>query len=228
MRHTVALCLSALVAFTGCASYRASLAPIPKPGSIPVWQIKGAVAVGADPYVQPDRLQTVFDTEPTKWGILPVQVFVQNQGDGRLWVRRSEIALELADGGRISPEDAHNAAYRISGERIKVLFPHYAQPGCIAGCGLILFTLLAVKGATNISSSTANSKRLTDFQKKEIRDVVLEKDESVHGFVYFPWPSEAEATLKVSVLDIDEGSRVVVRLPLSELGLKETLANSEE
>ncbi len=70
----------------------------------------------------------------------------------------------------------------------------------------------------------------------ELKDAVLGPGESAHGFVYYSVPAVEppvvfpapvpEATLVLTLLDIDEGKNFVVRLPLR--GPREPLPSAEE
>lgn len=57
----------------GCASYKASSAPVLKVADMPAWRVEGPLALGAEPYVELDR-QAMFGGNAMKAGILPIQV----------------------------------------------------------------------------------------------------------------------------------------------------------
>ena len=105
--RTLCLCLSLLLVFHGCASYTASPAPILTPGAMPVWQTRDLVAVGVDPYAEPDRQQSIFAADLIgKAGVVPIQILVQNYGPRQMKVRRSEITLEFPQ-TRLGPTDSY-------------------------------------------------------------------------------------------------------------------------
>jgi len=210
MRRILSVGLSILVALSGCASYTPSSAPIPKAGSMPGWVTEGAVAIGADPHVQADRQKAVFDADLGEAGVLPVQVLVQNRGDRGLLVRRSDIALVLPDARMLSPAGASAVAAKLE------------SIGGVVGAS-IAFGMIGFLAASS-AEDKARAARQTDFRSKELQDVTLGKEESVHGFVFFippqGTPAFDEATLTVRVVDVEDGSSVVVRLPLRGLGSK--------
>lgn len=234
MERILALYTLGVVTFVGCASYTASPAPIPIAGAMPAWQTVGSVAIGADPYVQQYRQALTFNANFNRAGVLAIQVFVKNEGSHRLLVQRSEIALVLPSGNSIRP--ARKTAVVDLVASAAVYPPVYvpAPPPRVTGPGQGPGTewshLGSVSGAAFsmvFSETTAKNKnragRLADYRRKELKDVTLGKSEAVYGFVYFIPPPETgtiitEATLTVTVVDLDEATRFVVRLPLTELG----------
>ncbi len=196
-----------LVILAGCASYTPHSVPVPRSEIMPAWQIENEMAVGADPYVQPDRQDAVFDSDLRTAGILPIQVLLQNNGDRRLLVRRSNITLMLPDGRQISPVGATAVAVKVPAK------------GGGWGYGLGTFGLVA----ESMAEDKARQGRVADYRDKELQDVTLVKGESAHGFVYFATPpgttTFTEATLTVPVVDAEKGTNFIVRLQLSGLGL---------
>ncbi len=105
-RHTLVRYAVILMMAAGCASrttYTASLTPIPPSETMPVWRTERALAVGVDPYVQPERQQAVFDAKLHERGVLPIELFTQNQGDRVLRLDHGNIALEFPDGTQRHP-----------------------------------------------------------------------------------------------------------------------------
>ncbi len=212
MRRTLVLCSGLLIALTGCASYTPSSAQIPKAAGMPAWRTEGAVGAGADPYVQPDRQKAMFGGNLRNEGVLAVQVLVENRGDRRQLVRRSEIALGLPDGTQFSPSNASSASAKLQSIGGVV--------GSTIAFGLIGFL---VSSSANEQASAA---RLADYQSKELQDVTLGKDQPAHGFVYFIPPAGTqafnEATLSVRFVDAEDATGLVVRLPMTGLEFKKT------
>ena len=227
-RKALALCLSGSIALTGCASYVALPAPIPTSDVMPAWRIEGAVAVGADLYVQPERLEAVFGRDLRKVGVVPIQVLVQNSGERQYWLQRSAIALELPDGTQMNPVRATEVA---------VMEPPHPPRSIAAnialGALLIPFIpILIYPALIDVQLSDASRRqRRTDYWSKELVDVVLGENESVHGFVFFVLPPGTqalnEATLVLNIVDIAEARRFMIRLPQSGLGFKGVPAKAE-
>ncbi len=61
--RSLAVCCTILVAFQGCAVYQGVAAPTPTSATLPTTQ-----KVGADPYVEAERLAAVFDRDLKKRG----------------------------------------------------------------------------------------------------------------------------------------------------------------
>ena len=212
MRRTVALCLSisVMVSFSGCASYTQSAAPIPKAGAMPAWQVGDVMAVGADPYMQNDRQRAVFDKALNDVGVLPIQVLVQNRSERRLRVEPYKITLTLPDGSESSPVTAYAVASRFA--------PHYGRGADYAAAAFGLIGAVVALSAAS-AAEKASTARTADYASKELKETILGKDESVHGFVFFMLSpgtqTLVEATLKVLVLDADdEKTNFAVSLPL--------------
>ena len=56
--------------------YTAKPAPDPIAGAMPGWVVEGGVAVGADPYAEPERQEQYFGQRLGRMGVLPVQLLV--------------------------------------------------------------------------------------------------------------------------------------------------------
>src|SRR3990170_2939209 len=206
MQRILALGLSVVLLLTGCASYTPSSMPVPKAGGMPVERTEGDVAVGADPYVEEDRQKVVFDGALTDEGVLPVLVHVRNEGRRRLLVRPSTMTLTFRDGSQVSPVGATAVAAKIESSAGVI--------GWTIAFGLIGFL------AASSAEDKARAARLADYRSKELQDVTLAKVEATHGFVYFipppGTPSFTEAVLTVKLVDAEDFTGIVVRLPLME------------
>jgi hypothetical protein len=212
MRRYLALSLSALIAFPGCMSYTARPMPVPKTVAMPYSRVENSVTVAVDPYIQPDRQKEVFNDELK--GMLPLYLFVENRGDRKLSLNRSTIALEFPDGSQISPIQTETVLQRL-GKMASTTSGHCGG-SCLRDVGLVL-PLLA--------SKRASEAQLADYMEKEFKDVVLSKDASAHGFVFFIQPSGTlwftKVRLALRFVDEADGSSFVVRVPVSESAFKE-------
>ena len=97
----------------GCATYTARPAPAPKIAAMPFSRIENSVMVAVDPYIQPDRQKEVFDAELK--GVLPLYLLVENRGDQKIFLSRSDIALEIPDGRQIGPVHSGAVAHLFMG-----------------------------------------------------------------------------------------------------------------
>ena len=203
MRRALAAGCAVLVAFAGCASsaYQEGPVPLPAVSAMPASQIVGAVAVGADPYVEPGRLVAAFGRDLHKARLLPVQVSIENRGERRVWIRGSEIVLELPQGPQVAP------ASRGQEERPKPSPGPSSSPALVAVAGTTLFIvalafpLLFVALLKDSSESWQDAfQRKMDYWRKELKDLILGKEESAHGFVYFHIPSGTAGVWETSVI----------------------------
>jgi hypothetical protein len=217
MNRTLALSIFVLVFITGCASYKPSSAPVPEIGTMPACRTEGTITVGADPYVQPDRLKAVFDADLNKVGVLPIQVLVRNTGDRSVLVQKAFMLLVLPDGRQLCSAGATAVVAKLE-KPSSHFWPTF---------------FLGIPGAVGAQAADdkARANRMADYRSKEFQDVTLGKDQFMHGFVYFIPPVGAEpfteATLTVPVVDAAEATRFIVRLPLSGLRVKGVPAKAD-
>lgn len=179
---------------------------------MPLWQTGELVAVGADPYFEPDRQTLIFAADLIgKAGVVPIQVLVQNQGPRPVKVRRSEITLELfpeiLEGGespariaaRLSPIDASRVFRMLMGtpgpssietEDVGPRPQVTSRRGPEDGTVIYFMVLLApiwIPWAIVSAPSEAKEReaRLADYQAKEFQDAILDANTTAHGFLYF-------------------------------------------
>ncbi len=208
-RATVALGLSALLLLEGCASYTPTKVELLKPEAMPLWVREGVVAVGADPYIQTERQKVAFDGDMGDQGILPVQVFVLNEGQRRLLVRSSDMILLFPDGRQVASAGATAVAARFD-----------QGVGDVIGWG-IGFGVIGMLAASAHKDSVRTA-RLNDYRSKELSEAFLDPGKSAHGFVFF-MPSGGPLTtldgvLVVQFVDAEDASRQAVRVPLRGTG----------
>ena len=205
MKRLGILWLAMAVAFSGCASYNPTAAPIPQSGAMPHRQEVANAVVSADPYTQPERVKATFDGDLIAAGVLPIQVFVENLGARRLLVRPSDAVLELSDGGQTNPVGALAAASKMEGSG-KVI-------AATVGFGLLGFL------AATSAEDKARSARREDFRRKEFPEKRLEKGDSAYGFLYFmPPPGTKDlssAKLAIRLVEVEDGKTSVVKVPLT-------------
>lgn len=241
MRHTLVWRVFFLIVIgcAGCgAPYTAQPASIPRLDVMPWSHAEAGVVVAADPYLQETRLKSVFGYDLSQHDIIPVQILVENRGAGRrLWLQPSVMFLEL-------PNATPLARLRATVVAQMALAPAPYTPGEIATIALTnMPLLLAVNELTGGASETLsriatkadllpNPDGRTDYWRKELKDVILGNGESVNGFVYFPWPRTypafEEATLVMPIVDLEAGTRPVIRLELRGLRFRRSRVNPEE
>lgn len=213
MRHRLTVVVPlVLVISGGCASYEATLAPIPKAETMPARIVEGPVSVSADPFVEEERQTAVFHGDMDDKGVLPIQVVVQNQGERPLLIRGSDMLLVLENGTQISSSGVTAVADKFQDADNRGQIPASLAFGII--------------GAVVSQSATGEAKanRRADYKSKRFPDVTLGKNESAHGFSYFilpvGTPAFTKATLRVYCVDVESAKGLVVNLPVSGLGFK--------
>lgn len=208
-RAIVALGLTALLLLQGCASYTPTNLELLKPEGMPLWVQEGVVAVGADPYIQKERQKAAFDGDMSDVGILPVQVFVLNDGPRRLLVRSSDMILLFPDGRQVASTGATAVAARFD-----------QGVGDVIGWG-IGFGVIGMLAAS-AHKDTVRTARLNDYRSKELSEAFLDPGKSAHGFVFFMPPggplTTADGVLVVQFVDAEDASRQAVRVPLRGTG----------
>lgn len=213
MKHSSIVFLTITVALSACASFNPSSAPIPLAGSMPHRVEVVNAVVCADPYTQPERVKAIFDGDLNAAGVLPIQVFVENQGQKRLLVRPSDMVLELPDGRQNQPASAFAAAAKMESSG-KVI-------AASIGLGIIGYL------ASSRAEDKARAARLEDFKRKEFKDAKLGKGESAYGFLYFLPPLGTQdlssAKLAVRLVDMEAGESSVVKVPLTGCALPEPI-----
>lgn len=178
--------------FSGCPAYAASAAPVPQSWAMLVWESDSGVEGGADPYVESFRQKDVFNATFTKQGVAAIQLLVKNIERQKIKVQRADIHLKYPDGEKVFPA--------LKSKVLKKVKPKHRE--CMR------------------ASVPQDAKaRWKDYREKELRDTTLQKEQSVHGFVYFIPPEGVdalgEATLILPVIDMEKAERITLQLKLS-------------
>ena len=74
------------------------VAPSADPGTLSDQKTQPALRVGADPYYS-NRQKEMFGQDMSRTGLLPVMVYLQNNGEQPIKVMPSTISLRLPEGG---------------------------------------------------------------------------------------------------------------------------------
>ena len=222
-RSFLTLCLSALIALTGgCAPLPSSVItpPFPKIEAMASRQAEGFLLLGADPWVQLEQQKSVFDADLTKLGVLPVQIFLENRGDQKLRLHRSDTTLELPEGNQISRTPGPDVAELTRPKPGAAGMLYYVMAFSFPVTWFLLPLPIVLFIAERKVADRTVATRLVDYQGKELGDdIILADRESAHGFVFFqlPSPMPKEATLVLRLVNVDDGTSIVARLPLSRL-----------
>ena len=103
---SIYLILMMICQFSGCAKTTcppASVAPITNVGALPAQKTQSELRVRADPYYS-NRQKSMFGQDMSQTGLLPVMVYVQNNGVQPLKVTPNLISLEFQDGGEVQSD----------------------------------------------------------------------------------------------------------------------------
>ena len=205
--QTLSICLFLLIIcqFSGCATTAptASVAPITSVEALPAHKTQAELTVGADPYYS-RRQKSTFGQDMSQTGILPVLVYLQNEGAQPVTVQPNSISLEFLDGQEVKP-----VAPLTASEKWGLMAGRYAAAGAIYGVTGVI--------ATKAAHEKAKANIREEYQKKGLQEVTLVRGESAQGFVYFYVPQGIQhatgAHLIVPYLPA-EGRGGEVRVPL--------------
>jgi hypothetical protein len=213
----VACFFIAQMALPGCASYQAKPAPMPVPEIMPYSYSDRYLEVYADPYLQLDRQRKYFDAELTKLGVIPIQVFVRNKSDWSFALAYDDIWLELLDGTQITrAPSSHFFSWK--GPRPQET-PKTIGSSTAPQLDAIVLMTAPIWGPFAYMAYKARTDRLADYKDKEFNAIVLGKDESGNGFIFFVIPPDADIrdTQTLVFRFVEEYSMAVIRLRLNGL-----------
>jgi hypothetical protein len=211
-----------------CSSYTVTEPKIPEPAAMPHTQTEGTISISVDPYVQADRQKAIFGGDMFAVGVLPLQVVVENAGERSVRIDSNNFRLALPGEEVVGPRPgtevatlfaSHSSAADYGSAGLGVLGQVFGAIGGLIGNVLGSVFSGTVKG----SESDALRARQEDYSRKELKSVMLGKNESTRGFLYFGLPAGTpafdEATL---VLEIPDSQMDItsVRVVLKDLGYK--------
>jgi hypothetical protein len=242
--------LAAQMALPGCASYQATGVPL-VPEVMPYSHSDSYVEVRADPFLELDRQRKYFDAELTNAGVIPIQVFVRNKSEVSFALAYDAIWLELPDGLQIKrtpstyfvdltrrkaewERQQKGTQQKEAQQREKQKEKgELATAGTALGAAFLggLLALPAFMTApiwgpialtVHHSSEQARTDRYADYDKKELAAIVVGKDESRSGFVFFVIPADVDfagvTNLVFSFVEEKSGLPTVISLPVKVQG----------
>ncbi len=228
-----------LLGLAGCAaSIEYTPRPVPDPieDEMPARVSERGVAIGADPYSQPDRQEAFFGLRLGQKGILPIQLLIRNDRDVAILVRPYEMAILLPDGRAVAPVGAEQTVGRALGAPVQFSSVGrsavYSAPAAGASAGPLAYG--AAGGLTVLAGIVLlreiNTQRelyrqlFFDYRAKELHEITLKKGEFRHGFVYFIFPPDmtfpSDITLAIRVIDTENATAFVVKVPLTHVDLR--------
>jgi hypothetical protein len=200
------LILMTICLFSGCAKATSTAAnsattspppataPITNVGPPPAQKNQSELRVGADPYYS-NRQKSMFGQDMSQTGLLPVMVYLQNNGVQPLKVVPNIISLEFPNGGEVQ-------AAALPNDLLPLTPPPASPPPETTGqkvgrvaklTGLVALDLASRGMVSAVSASNERHRQAKphlqkDYENKELREVTLARGESAQGFVYFYIP----------------------------------------
>ena len=187
------LCAGIGLLLAGCAAYDGNQA-LAKPIAAMPYSVKdGSVSLGADPHVETERQDTIFDADFSALAIVPIQVAVANEGSRVLRVGPDQFALSLPSGDTTAPRSGSEVAEILPPERS---LGHYATGGVsmlggLAGpIGALAGRVVGLLGTVMLSRYDAEAAegRRDDYARKELPNLELRRGEFARGFLFFVLP----------------------------------------
>jgi hypothetical protein len=209
MNARFAYLLVALFIIHGCASYQVTSAP-PLEYDLEAQNKKAekdGVLLLAKPIHQITELQKYFDDDPLKYGILPIQIHIEN--------REHEPALICASEGinLMDPADARIPALTVEQVMDKVKKSHWRTAGWTVGFGV--FGL--VPSIINVNNT--NKKMRADYETKLFVGGKIGKGSATEGFMFFSIPEDTHSldgwTLAAVLKGTDKSEDLILKQALS-------------
>lgn len=222
MRVGFTLPLSVLIVSASCASYTARPMPVPKLEAMAVRQTERSISIGVDPFLDSERQKEVFGDHLPEQGVLPIQVFVQNQGNKPILLHATAV-LVLPDETAITHKLPGVPSYGPPPQRSEFCENVGLFGGVMPGPQLLFLLGCGIFGAAREGNYQYEVARWEDYLSKELKSATLAKEISTHGFVFFEVPEEKRHfTDAILFLKFTEGEEIggpehTVRVPLSGL-----------
>jgi len=161
----------------------------PAPAASYPHQTNEKITIGADPYMAGDKVKTAFGKlDPYDYGILPVLVVIQNDGDKSIRLTRMKVEY-------VSPGSGHVAATPASEVRY---LRGPSRPNVITG---------GPPGTGKIGRGKKNPLDEWEIQGRAFSAEMLPPGNTASGFFYFQTGLQSGATLYVSGLAEAAGGR---------------------
>lgn len=205
MNRTFTILLVFAYFTVSCASYTPQLVTLPRIDSAAASAEEQGLAVGVNPYLDPEKSTRVFGADLKQAGILPLQVVVRNRSQQRLTIHKMDFVLRLPEERDYAPASASAVAERLES--------YASVVGWTVAFGLVGYLL------SSSQQQEANAARRADFRSKEFQDASLAPQQSAHGFLFYLITDDVKdiggAALTAKALDPVAGTRISVVLPLA-------------
>jgi hypothetical protein len=214
--------LVALFIIHGCASYQVTSAPALE------YDLeaqnkkaeKDGVLLLAKPIHQIPELEKYFDDDPLKYGILPIQIHIENRGHEPALICATE-GINLMD-----PTDTRIPALTVEQVMDKVKKSHWRTAGWTVGFGV--FGL--VPSIINVNNT--NKKMRADYETKIFDGGTLGKGSATEGFMFYHIPEDTNSlngwTLAAVLKGTDESDDLILKQALSgKIAIREKEGQSQ-
>jgi hypothetical protein len=183
----LALYLSIAAAFA--ADKDAAFHPGPA-ASYPHRQTNGKVTIAADPYMSGEKLKAAFGKlDPYQYGVLPVLLVIQNDGDQTLRLKGMKAEYVGPGGDRVPATAAADVKY--------------ARPPSRPGTLPTPVGTIALKGKKNPLNAW-------EIEGRALTAEVLPAGNSANGFVYFQTPLQRGSTIYLSgIVEVATGKELL-------------------
>ncbi len=143
-------------------------------------QTNSAITIAVDPYNTEDKIKTAFGkVNPYSFGVLPVLVVIQNDGDKAIRLDRAKFAYVPPDGARIDATAARDVRYANGPSRPPIVpGPTGPKPGRVK----------------------KNPLDAWEIEGRAMAAQMLPPGQAASGFVYFQTPLQVGSTIYVSGL----------------------------
>jgi hypothetical protein len=207
----------------GASPSQKTAAPITNVGVLPAQKTQSELKVGAEPYYA-NRQKSTFGQDMSQKGILPVMVFLENNGAQPLKVTPTLISLEFQEGGEVNANSTPAGLLPAPAPAPPPPPPDTTGAKVVRVVAVTAIIALAISPAgwlllpfSKSPVETQKEKLQTKLQETELREVTLAKGESAQGFVFFFIPQGVQqsvgAHLVVPYLPA-QGRSGKVRVPL--------------
>jgi hypothetical protein len=169
-----------------------------------------SILIGADPYVEVDRLKKIIGPDFIPGQLLPLRIVVINKGDDPIWVQRGGAPLQSA----LIRETGPPRMWLMSA-------PLGSAPGGVGAVGRVLTSIEALAKAPSFFREYEQwRQRVEGAFESHLTDALLRRGEAVEGFLYFrlaPDATYSDTFVEMHMARASNGSASTVRLPLDFL-----------
>lgn len=178
--RTIVLSMLSLLVLSGCASYKATTPPplgYDHTAQATKVEQEGVVLM-AKPIHQETEVERYFDEDPIKYGILPVQIHLENKGN------ENHLVCAAAGINLLDPTNSRAPAMSVDQVMDKVKKSQWRSAGWTVAAGV--FGL--IPSAINVNKT--NKKMRADYESRMFKGGKLDKGSTTEGFMFYDVPED--------------------------------------